>query len=210
MIERFILIAMVGACVGEAPSDTAGDDTAGDEAADDSGDDDDGMQSCSTARTYAGFDGAPLEAGRAVLVAGSDRLRTKPYAALAEEYDRALGLDGTTTREYAATFGQAPDRWFTEPLPSASTLYASFALAYRACTQHTGGTAGYDQAPTPSSADAICRARAKAAWGRDATDVEAAACVDFAVATTTATDPPAKRWAYTCAAVLTAADFLTY
>jgi hypothetical protein len=209
MIERFILVAMLGACVGEPPPDVDGDDAVDDgEPGDDTGDEVD--ESCLPARSYAGFDGAPLEANRAVMVAGSDRLRTKPYAALASEYDRALGLTGTGTREYAATFGQAPDRWFTEPLPSASTLYASFAIAYRACTQLVGSTTGYEQAPTPSSADVICRERARVAWGRDATDVEAAACVDFAVAKTLATDPPAKRWAYTCAAVLTAADFLTY
>ena len=55
-------------------------------------------------------------------------------------------------------------------------------------------------------------------WSRDATDVEAAACVQMAMVDSltevsgmsTIMTTPQRRWAYTCAAVMSAAGFMTW
>jgi hypothetical protein len=189
-------------CIGEIGM--TGDDD------DDDGDGSGDPVTCQQARTYAGF-GGPLEADRAPIPAGGDRLRVKPFTALALEYARALGLASFDTRTYAATFGRPPARWYAEPAASASTVYAAFALAFDACSQHTAARAAdYSTAPTPVIAERLCRDLARAAWHREATDAEAATCASYAVTQTNSADAPAKRWAYACAAVLSASGFLTY
>jgi len=165
---------------------------------------------CEPTRTYLGFAGTPLETTRPAIEAGSDRLRLKPFTALAEEYARALGLASFDTKAYAATFGRPPARWFGEPAASANTVYAAFALAYEACTQHTATAPLFADAPTATSAGLACRQFARAAWHREATDDEAAACVTYTTDQTNAADPARKRWAYSCAAVLSASGFLAY
>lgn len=177
---------------------------------DDGGDDGDDPAACVAGRTYVGLGGDALEADRAVGLAGADRLRLKPFAALATEFDRALGLTGFDTRAYAATFGRPPARWFEEPAASANTLYGSFALAFDACKQHTASGGVYDAAPTAETADVVCRDLARRGWDRAATDDEASACATYAVNQTLASDPPARRWAYACAAVMSASGFLAY
>ena len=165
---------------------------------------------CAQARTYTSFGGQALEADRPTIVAGSDRIRVKPYAALAAEYARALGLQTVKTSFFATTFGQPPARWFIEPAAGANTIYAAFSIAYAACNQVTAGRADLAAAPDLTTADVVCRDFARAAWHREATDDEAAACASFAVDKTKPTDPPAKRWAYACATILTTSGFLAY
>ncbi len=176
--------------------------------------DDDGSGSdevtCAQARAYVGFGGKDLTAARPAIEPGSDRMRLKPYTALAAEYRAALGVTAFDTSAFAATFGRPPARWFQEPQASANTIYAAFALAFDACTQQTAGDARYEAAPNASSADASCREYARRAWHREATDAEAATCVDYAVNKTNPADPPRKRWSYACAAVLSASGFLAY
>ena len=164
---------------------------------------------CDQARTYTNLGGEALEAGRATIAAGSDRIRVKPYGALADEYARALGLASVDTSAFAATFGKPPARWFNEPKASANTIYAAFALAYAACTLETSDPY-YATAPSAALADTICRSHARRAWHREPTDDEAAACATYAVDKTDPADAPNKRWAYACAAVLTASGFLAY
>ena len=189
---------LLAACIGEAPT-PGGDDGGGD----------DDPAACVQARTYAGFGGS-LEGDRAAIAAGSDRLRVKPFAALAAEYTRALGLATFDTSAYAATFGKPPARWYAEPQASANTIYAAFALAYDACTQHTATGAMYGAAPDATAADQICRDLVRRAWNRDATADEASTCAAYAVSQTDPADAPRKRWAYSCAAVLSASGFLAY
>lgn len=193
----------LAACVGEIGNDLGDDGSDGDGSG--SGD----PVTCDQARTYQGF-GGPLEADRLAIAAGSDRMRVKPYGALAAEYNRALGITDFTTNQYASTFGRAPARWYTEPQASANTLYAAFALAYDGCSQKTATGADFAQAPTATIADRLCRDFARAAWQREADDVEAAACASFALDKTNPADDPRVRWAYTCAAVLSASHFLAY
>jgi hypothetical protein len=89
-------------------------------------------------------------------------------------------------------------------------VYAAFALAYEACTQHTLAPAVFANAPDATSAGLACREFARAAWHREATEDEATACVTYTLDQTIPTDPPRKRWAYSCAAVLSASGFLAY
>lgn len=165
---------------------------------------------CEQARTYKGFDGSPLESGRLEIDPGSDRIRMKPFVALATEYERALGVAEVNTTSAAATFGRAPARWYLEPQASASTVYAAFALAYSACSQKTATGTDFAEAPNANSAQRLCHDFGAAAWHREPTSDEITTCATFAVDKTNPADAPAKRWAYTCAAVLTASGFLTY
>jgi hypothetical protein len=165
---------------------------------------------CPVTRSYAGFGNRQLEASRVPLEAGADRLRLKPFVALASEYARALSLASFDTAAYAATFGRPPARWFNEPAASANTLYAAFALAYDACTQHTATDAAFATAPDTNSATLACHTFVQRAWSRDATAEETAACVTYAIDKTATVATPRARWAYTCASVLTASGFLTY
>lgn len=191
----------LAACAGEITGRS--DDTTGD-------DDGSGTPTCDPTVSYTGLGGAPLEADRPSLAAGTDRLRQKPFTALAAEYAAALGLTSFDTSAYATTFGKPPARWYAEPAASANTVYAAFALAFSACTQHTGTDPMFAAAPTASTADQICRDQAKRAWHRDASDAEVAACTSYALDKTNPSDAPRTRWAYTCAAVLTASGFLAY
>ena len=192
----------LAACTVDLPSNGGDDDGSGSGSGD--------PPVCETTRSYPGFGGTALEADRPAITAGTDRMRLKPFAALAAEYQAALGLASFDTTAYAATFGKPPARWYSEPAASANTVYAAFALAYSACTQHTAADAKYAAAPAPQVADAICRDLAQRAWRRDASDAEVAACTSYAIDQTKPTDEPRRRWAYTCAAVLTASGFLSY
>lgn len=197
-MQRLWTIALalsLAACMGEIPG---GDD------------DDDQPVVCEQARTYAGFGNRTLEADRPTIEPGSDRLRIKPYGALAAEYRAALGLSAFDTSLYAATFGRPPARWYIEPQASANTVYAAFALAFDACSQHTTADALYATAPNAQLADIVCRDHARKFWNREPTDAEASACATYAVDKTDPADAPAKRWAYSCAAVLSASGFLAY
>lgn len=191
----------VSACTGDITSG-GGDDTGG-------GDDEPPVV-CETGRNYVGFDGNAIELTRATLPAGADRLRIKPFGALATEYARVLGLATFDTSAFAATFGRPPPRWFTEPAASANTVYGAFALAFSACTQHTAAGAAYAAAPTTESADLTCRELANRAWNRKPSDAEVDACTTFTLTQTDPADDPRRRWAYSCAAVLSASGFLAY
>ena len=194
----WILVTTLAACTGNIG--TTGDDDGGD----------DQPVTCDQTRTYTGFGGDALEADRPTIAAGSDRVRLKPYGALAAEYARALGLTAFNTATYAATFGKPPARWYQEPAASANTIYAAFALAYDACTQLTATAATYTAVPDATNAPTVCRDLAMRAWHREATDAEAGACAAYALDKTDSNAPAPTRWAYTCAAVLSASGFLAY
>jgi len=198
MRTLFIATLALAGCTGTV--DGGGDDGGGD----------DQPPVCEPTRTYLGFGGAALEASRPAIAAGSDRVRLKPFTALATEYAKALGLASFDTKAYAATFGRPPARWFDEPEASANTVYAAFALAYEACTQHTLAPVEFGDAPSATSAGLACREFVRRAWHREATDDEATACVTYTVDQTIPSDPARKRWAYSCAAVLSASGFLAY
>ena len=192
-MRRFssIMFAVVPLALGACAGDITG-------AGDDDGSGSDEPVVCEQTRSYDGFGSTPLETGRAEIEPGSDRLRVKPY-----------GLASFNTSAYATTFGRPPARWYSEPQASANTLYAAFALAFDACSQHTASDAKYANAPTMQTAAEVCREIAVKAWHREASDAEVIACATYAVDQTAAYEPR-RRWAYTCAAVLSASGFLAY
>lgn len=172
-------------------------------------------------KSYTGFSGQKLEAGRLEAPIGIDRARMKPYEALGDDYKRVLaGVTPTVLGESGPTFGQAPDRWFIEPQPGAVSLYQAYRIAFEGCLEYTKTDAKYAAAPTPDTAGPACAAMARAFWSQTPSPDEIAACTDYAVnganeeaapggKTTVSTDPR-RRWAYACAAVLTTTGFLTY
>lgn len=203
----FLFVALAGllaACNGELTNEPDGDDDPSEE------EDDDTTEPLCTveARSYAGF-GGPLEAGRVEAVAGSDRLRMKPFAALADEYRRVTGLD-VPTGPYRATFGSPPARWYEEPQASANTLFAAYSMAFEGCLEYTATGEEFSAAPSAGNAEQVCAGMAATFWDREATADEASACATFAVSETKPEDGPRKQWAYACAAVLTSASFLSY
>jgi hypothetical protein len=170
---------------------------------------------CDLGRTYTGFAGTMLEAGRVDMDLGLERAQVKPYSALTGEYKRVLNTQPALITTSATTFGLDPDRWLTAPISSAVTVYSAYRVAFQGCLTATATTAKYQSAPTQSTAVTECRSWARTFWSRDATDDETAACVQVAMVDTlkegTNTNvAPARRWAYTCAAVLSAAGFMTY
>ena len=208
-IQTMAILSTVSlvACVGEiGGAGTGDDDGEGSGSGSGSGE----PVTCDQARSYAGLGGDALEADRPQIAAGTDRIRIKPYGALAAEYNRVLGLTDFSTAAYAGVFGKAPARWFEEPQASASTIYSAYALAYDGCSRKMASGGDYDLAPTATIADRICRDLSRAAWQREATDDEASDCATFVLNETAASDPPRKRWAYTCASILTSEAFLAY
>jgi hypothetical protein len=180
---------------------------------------------CDMGKQYVGFAGTMLEAGRIDNDLGLERARVKPYTALTGEYQRVLGNQPALVSTSGSTFGQDPNRWLSEPISSAVTVYSAYRVAFQGCLSVTTPTTAtkYQSAPSNSTADQECRSWARKFWSRDATDLEAAACVQVAMVdslkevtsttggmpTTTTTTAP-RRWAYTCASVLAAAGFMTY
>jgi len=206
MQTRSLAILFAGslaACVGDIGGSAGSSDN-------DAGADDDPVAMCEPARPYMGFGGTSLTADRPTIAAYSDRVRLKPFGVLASEYNRALGLTNFDTSAYAATFGNPPARWYQEPQATANTIYAAFALAYDGCLQKTASGTDFATAPSAALADRLCRDFALAAWRREPSAEEVTACTTFAINKTNPADTTRRRWAYTCAAVLTASSFLAY
>jgi hypothetical protein len=203
MKRTFLIVSLAGSlvgCVGQIDG-SQGDDQTGD---------DDTQETCTATRSYKKYDGTALESDRPTMKPGTDRLRMKPFAALAAEYSAALGLSTFDTAAYAATFGKPPARWFNEPAASANTIYAAFALAYDGCTKATATDAKYAAAPDATNAPLLCNDTIRRAWHREPLAAETDACVKYTTTQTNPSDAPRVRWAYSCAAVLTASGFLAY
>ncbi len=165
---------------------------------------------CALGKTYTGFGGSNLNATRTDGDIGVDRSRVKPFAALAREYPRVLGNTPGLLSGADSTFGAVADRWFDEPEASAVSLYTAYRVAFQGCLTLTTSPAKYGTAPSNTTADAECTAWALSMWARAPTAAELAACHNVAMVDTAAETNARRRWAYTCAAVLSSAGFLTY
>ncbi len=194
-----------------------------------------------TGADYIGLGDVSLIAGRTPGLINANRGRTKPYSSLVTEYSRVLGESSSPEliKETGTAFGAAPERWFSEPQPSAVSLYTAFRVGFEACLKTTGGlpvetttpppagttpfvpNAKFKIAPTDADARSQCASWARTFWSRDASAEEIQACVDVALSSTsemipddgvltTRTTTPERRWAYTCATLLTATGFLVY
>lgn len=170
-------------------------------------------------KSYVGFGQVKLEATRLDVASGLDRTRAKPYGMLIDDYKRVLGVTPSVLGESGATFGQAPDRWFTEPAPTAVSLYQAYRVAFEGCLEYTKTDPKYAAAPTAASAATECTAMERKFWSQVPIPDEVAACAGVATSdSATETVPaggmrptaPRRRWAYACASVLTAPGFMNF
>jgi len=188
-----------------------GDDTGG--GGDDTGSGGGGTtaQACTEGgTTYVGFANTQLTADRPDGTVGGEHGRIKPFSALQGEYPRVIGATPATLAATGPTFGQPPARWYQEPEASAVSIFTAYSVAFDGCLTMTATDAKYAQAPDATSAAAACSSFARTFWSRTATPDEVKACVDVATTKTTAETDARRRWAYTCAAVMSSAGFLTY
>ena len=167
------------------------------------------MNHCDFGKTYQGFAGTELTAGRYDADLGLETARFKPYTALSTEYPRMLNNTPGLLASAGNTFAIIPARWYVEPQASAINLYTAYRIAFQGCLTATSGTA-FASAPSNSTAATQCTSWAKQFWTRDPQQAEVDACVKVAMTDTVSETDAHRRWAYTCAAVLSSADFLTY
>jgi hypothetical protein len=162
------------------------------------------------ARSYVLFDGSKLEANRANESVDANRARFKPFAVMADEYKRVLGLAPKSLAASAATFDDAPARWYAEPTPSGVTLSAVYAIGLDGCTALMANAAERAKAPTADTASAYCKDIMTKAWGTTPNDDELAACADLATNKLSGEPDARKKWAHVCATILSTSQFLTF
>jgi hypothetical protein len=161
-------------------------------------------------RSYIGFDGTDLGATRVNENMGINRARIKPYAALASEYQRALGLVPPSLAGAGDSFDAPPARWFAEAKLTGVSLAAIFDISFEGCITFTKDAADYAAAPDATSAPAVCTSLMKKAWSRTPSPEETAACVKLATTQLASETNPRRQWAYVCASVLSSSNFLTF
>ncbi|MFT3842572.1 MAG: hypothetical protein QM723_36620 [Myxococcaceae bacterium] len=164
---------------------------------------------CDFGRVYQGFAGTELTAGRIDVDLGLETARFKPYSALQTEYPRMLSNTPGLLASAGNTFAIIPARWYVEPQASAINLYTAYRIAFQGCLTATAGS-GFNTAPTAATAATHCTTWAKQFWTRDPAQAEIDACVKVATVDTSTETNANRKWAYTCASVLSSADFLTY
>jgi len=167
-------------------------------------------QACDVGQSWDGFAGTKLEVGRVDAPIGADRGRMKPYSALQGEYQRVLGATPSTLAGAASTFGQPVNRWYVEPQASAISLYTAYSVAFDGCLTYTATDPKYATAPTQATASTECAAMARKFWSQTASTDQVNACVTVAVTNTASITDAKRRWAHTCASVMTASGFLAY
>lgn len=167
---------------------------------------------CDMGKTYTGFAGTELTAGRIDGDMGPERARMKPFTALTGEFTRVLGNTPAmlTDPSVANTFAIVPNRWVSEPVASGVTVYTTYRIAFQGCLTLTGTPAQYNVIPSNTTAATECADWARKFWSRTPSQVEVDACVKVAMQDTTTETNARRRWAYTCASVMTAAGFTTY
>lgn len=161
-------------------------------------------------RSYALFDGTKLEASRANENVGVNRARVKPFSVLEGEYKRVLGTVAPSIKDSAASFPSPPARWYSENTYAATSLNAVAELSFKSCVEYTKTAAEFAEAPTAETARTECESLMRKAWSRSASPEEIAGCTDLALTGVADETDVRRRWAYTCASVLSASQFLTF
>lgn len=165
---------------------------------------------CEPGKTWVGLGGVELSRDRAQAEIGFDRGRVKPYESLSGEYFRALGKTPALLSGMGPTFGVSANRWFSEPASSAITLYTAYRIAFAGCLDYTATPTRFGTAPNATTAETECIAMGEKFWSRTPTEDELASCVQVATQDTASETNARRKWAYTCASVLTSAGFLSY
>lgn len=161
-------------------------------------------------RSYALFDGTKLEASRANENVGVNRARTKPFSVLEAEYKRVLGVVAPTIKDSASSFPASTARWYADSSYSAVSLNAIAELSYKSCVEYTKSASQFSAAPDSETARAECEGLMRKAWSRAPSPDELDACSELAVTGLADETNARKRWAYVCASVLSASQFLTF
>lgn len=159
---------------------------------------------------HIGFGNTDLVKERVEAAQGADRARLKPYSALQTEFKRVTGQSPASLAAASGTFGSPQDRWFIEPNATSFTVTTSYAVAFEACLGVTGKDAAYAAAPDAASAASVCTNLTRKFWSRVAAPEEIDACAQVATTDSSAESDPRRRWAYACAAVLSASGFMSY
>lgn len=163
---------------------------------------------CKEGLPHTGFAGNNFVADRKAGGIGADRRRIKPYSAMAQEFQRAVGTVPGALAANAAAFGQVPNRWYAEPSAGAVSLITTYNLAFTGCYDTMAG-AEYQEMPTAATAVATCAKLQRKIWQRTATPDEQKTCSDFVQGLTTET-VARRRWAHACASITTSTGFTTY
>lgn len=161
-------------------------------------------------RKYTGLGGSDLIASRADELAGANRARVKPYSSLGNEFTRVIAVNPALLQTSAAAFGSDPARWSVEPQANAVSLYTHFRVAFQGCLTYTATDAKYAAAPTDAAAGTECAAMQRKFWSRTPQAAEIDACKRVAITDSAKETDPRRRWAYTCATILTATGFTSF
>lgn len=160
-------------------------------------------------KPHIGFANVDFVADRKAGELGTNRRRVKPYSALRGEFQRALGVVPAGLALNAAAFGEAPARWYAEPVEGAVSLYATYTISFTACYDSMT-QAEFQVAPTTATATDQCTKLARKYWQRTPTTEEVTACANLAVTDLATETVPRRRWAHACASLLSSTGFTTY
>ena len=185
------------------------DDGIGDGTGDTGGGGDTPAPQCAKGVPHVGFGKTDFVAERVDAQIGVDRRRVKPYAAIAGDMERVLGQVPNNLSKNAGAFGADPNRWYSEPLANAVSIYSTYAGAFSGCYD-TMTDPAFTQAPTEATAAAQCSTLQRRAWSRTPTTAEIESCKELAVKGLASEADPRRRWAHTCASVLSSTGFTTY
>jgi hypothetical protein len=161
-------------------------------------------------RAYKGFDGTDLSVTRANENVGVNRARVKPYAVMASEYKRVLGLVPEAIKTAGTSFDDPPERWYAESTHSGVSMNALLEISFEGCLAYAKATPSLAAAPTAETATTECTKLMRKAWARSPSPDEIASCTDLATAKLAAQKDVTRRWAYVCASVLSSSQFLTF
>ena len=161
-------------------------------------------------KSYLLFDGTKLEEARVNENAGINRARFKPYAVMAAEYQRVLGVTPKSLTGAGASFDDPPARWYTEAAISGVALNTIFSISFEACGAHVASSSELAQAPTEASATQFCTATMRKAWSRSPSPEEIGGCVDLATKKLGEEPDARRKWSYVCASILSSSNFLTF
>ena len=161
-------------------------------------------------RSYLMFDGSKLESSRENENVGVNRARVKPFAAMEKEYMRVLGVVPPSLKTAAGSFDVPAPRWYGETEYSAVSLHAMSSIAFEGCLAYVKTKPMFATAPTAATAGEECTGLMRKAWSRSPSPDEISACSTLATTTLAEEKDVARRWAYTCASVLSASQFLTF
>lgn len=160
--------------------------------------------------SYVSFDGAKLEEDRTSESMGVNRARVKPFAAMEREFKRVLGVVPASLKGAADSFDVPATRWFGETKYSAVSIHAMSTIAFEGCLAYVKGKPSYAAAPTDATAGEECSKLMRKAWSRSPSPEEIKGCTDLAVTALADEKNNERRWAYACASVLSASQFLTF